>query len=122
MNETAPKGAASSAASDAELLAILAELGREVSAVLDLDQLLQRIPQLISRLTSFTVFSVYLLHEEREELSIAYAVGYTEEIDKHFTLKVGQGTVGMAVAEQRPVLLDDVDADPRYLAVVPGAK
>ena len=90
--------------------------------MLDLDTLLERIPGLISRLTSFTVFSVYLLDEKREELSIAYAVGYPEEIVKHFTLKVGQGTVGSAVAEQRPILLNDVDADPRYLAVVPGAK
>ncbi len=122
MNEPAPHGAASSAASDAELLAILAELGREVTSVLDLDQLLERIPNLISRLTSFTVFSVYLLDEQREELSIAYALGYPEEIVKHFTLKLGQGTVGTAVAEQRPVLLNDVSTDPRYLAVVPGAK
>ena len=82
--------------------------------------LLEKIPNLISRLTNFTVFSVYLLDEQREELSIAYAVGYPEEIVKHFTLKVGQGTVGTAVAEQRPILLNDVDQDPRYLAVVPG--
>jgi sigma-B regulation protein RsbU (phosphoserine phosphatase) len=109
-------------ASDAELLAILAELGREVSSVLDLDELLEKIPHLISRLTTFTVFSVYLLDEKRESLSIAYAVGYPEEIVKHFTLEVGQGIVGTAVAEQRPILLNDVDADPRYLAVVPGAK
>jgi len=122
MNEPAPHGATSSAASDAELLAILSELGREVTAVLDLDQLLERIPNLISRLTSFTVFSVYLLDEHREELSIAYALGYPEEIVKHFTLKLGQGTVGTAVAEQRPVLLNDVSTDPRYLAVVPGAR
>ncbi len=122
MTEPAPHGAASSSASDAELLAILAELGREVTSVLDLKDLLEKIPNLISRLTSFTVFSVYLLHEEREELSIAYAVGYPEEIVKHFTLQVGQGVVGTAIAEQRPILLNDVDADPRYLAVVPGAK
>jgi sigma-B regulation protein RsbU (phosphoserine phosphatase) len=108
--------------SDAELLAILSELAREVSSELDLSDLLEKIPTLISRLTSFTVFSVYLLNEQREELSIAYAVGYPEEIVKHFTLKVGQGTVGTAVAEQRPILLNDVDQDPRYLAVVPGAK
>ncbi len=114
--------APSPGASDAELLAILAELAREVSSVLDLDALLEKIPNLISRLTSFTVFSVYLLDEQREELSIAYAVGYPDEIVKHFTLKVGQGTVGTAVAEQRPILLDNVDLDPRYLAVVPGAK
>ena len=73
--------------------------------MLDLDALLEKIPNLISRLTNFTVFSVYLLDEQREELSIAYAVGYPEEIVKHFTLKVGQGTVGTAVAEQRPILL-----------------
>ncbi len=114
--------APSPGASDAELLAILAELAREVSSVLDLDALLEKIPNLISRLTSFTVFSVYLLDEAREELSIAYAVGYPEEIVEHFTLKVGQGTVGTAVAEQRPILLDDVESDSRYLAVVPGAK
>jgi sigma-B regulation protein RsbU (phosphoserine phosphatase) len=90
--------------------------------VLDLKDLLEKIPNLISRLTNFTVFSVYLLNEQREELSIAYAVGYPEEIVRHFTLKVGQGTVGTAVAEQRPILLNDVDQDPRYLAVVPGAK
>jgi sigma-B regulation protein RsbU (phosphoserine phosphatase) len=111
-----------SGASDAELLTILAELAREVSSVLDLDELLEKIPQLISRLTNFTVFSVYLLDEKREELSIAYAVGYPAEIVKHFTLRVGQGTVGTAVAEQRPILLNDVSSDPRYLAVVPGAR
>lgn len=122
MSDPLPTGAASASASDAELLAILAELGREVTSVLDLDQLLERIPNLISRLTSFTVFSVYLLDERHDELSIAYALGYPDEIVKHFTLKLGQGTVGTAVAEQRPILLDDVEADPRYLAVVPGAR
>ena len=110
------------AASDAELLAILAELAREVSSVLDLDALLEKIPNLISRLTQFSVFSVYLLDTRYQELAIAYAVGYPEEIVKHFTLKLGQGIVGRAVQEQRTILLDDVDADPQYLAVVPGAK
>lgn len=109
-------------ASDAELLASLSELAREVSSVLDLDALLEKIPNLISRLTQFSVFSVYLLDKKREELSIAYAVGYPEEIVKHFTIRVGQGTVGRAVAEQRTILIDDVETDPHYLAVVPGAK
>lgn len=90
--------------------------------MLDLDALLERIPKLISQLTKFSVFSVYLLEKECDELSIAYALGYPEEIVKHFTLKVGQGTVGQAVQEQRAILIDDVDTDPQYLAVVPGAK
>jgi sigma-B regulation protein RsbU (phosphoserine phosphatase) len=98
----------------------LFELGREVTAVLDLDELLQRIPRLIARLTSFTVFSVYMLDERRQDLRIAYAEGYPEEIVRHFSLKVGQGIVGAAVAEQQPILVNDVHADPRYLGVIPG--
>ena len=121
--ETQPlSNSASAGASDAELLAILTELAREVSSVLDLGDLLEKIPNLISQLTHFSVFSVYLLDEERQELAIAYAVGYPEEIVKHFTIKVGQGTVGRSVEEQRTIVIDDVDADPNYLAVVPGAK
>ena len=122
MTESAPQGAAASTATDAERLAILAELGREVTSVLDLQELLEKIPLLIARLTSFTVFSVYLLDERTEDLGIAYAVGYPQEIVSNFTLRLGQGIVGAAVAEHRPILLDDVDSDPRYLAVVPGAR
>ena len=105
---------------DQELVATLFELGREVTSVLDLDELLRRIPRLIARFTSFTVFSVYLLDERRQDLKIAYAEGYPEEIVKHFRLKVGQGIVGAAVAEQQPILVNDVHADPRYLGLVPG--
>src|ERR1700730_4422238 len=105
---------------DRELVATLFDLGREVTAVLDLDELLQRIPRLIARLTSFTVFSVYLLEERRQDLKIAYAEGYPEEVIRNFRLKLGQGIVGTAVVEQRPILVSDVHQDPRCLGVVPG--
>jgi sigma-B regulation protein RsbU (phosphoserine phosphatase) len=104
--------------SDTELLATLYELGREVTSVLDLDELLEKIPQLISRLTTFTVFSVYLLDERRGDLHIAYAVGYPEDVVKNFRLQVGEGVVGTAVAEQRPILVSDVTAEPRWRGVV----
>src|SRR5881227_1667625 len=102
---------------DEELVATLFELGREVTSVLDLDELLRRIPRLIARLTSFTVFSVYLLDERRQDLKIAYAEGYPEELVRTFRLKLGQGIVGAAVAEQRPILVNDVHHDPRYLGL-----
>jgi sigma-B regulation protein RsbU (phosphoserine phosphatase) len=112
--------AAPATAQDQELVATLFELGREVTAVLDLEELLRRIPRLIARLTSFTVFSVYLLDERRKDLKIAYAEGYPEELVRTFRLKVGQGIVGTAVADERPILVNDVHADPRYLGLVPG--
>jgi sigma-B regulation protein RsbU (phosphoserine phosphatase) len=104
--------------SDTELLATLVELGREITSVLNLDELLEKIPQLISRLTSFTVFSVYLVDESHNNLRIAYAVGYPDDIVKNFRLEIGQGVVGTAVAEQRAILVDDASAEPRWMSVV----
>jgi len=66
------------------------------------------------------VFSVYLLDERRQDLKIAYAEGYPDEMVRTFRLKVGQGIVGAAVAEQRPILVNDVHHDPRYLGLIPG--
>jgi sigma-B regulation protein RsbU (phosphoserine phosphatase) len=105
-----------------ELIATLFELGREVTSVLDLDELLRRIPRLIARLTNFTVFSVYLLDDKQETLHIAYAEGYPDEVVRTFRLRVGEGIVGTAVAEQRPILVNDVHEDARFRGVVPGVK
>ena len=103
-----------------ELVVTLFELGREVTSVLDLDELLHKIPQLIARLTKFHAFAAYLLDDKGEELSIAYSVGYPEDAGR-LKLKVGHGLVGAAVAEGRPILVNDVHADPRYVEAVPGS-
>ena len=100
--------------SDTELLSTLFDLGREVMSVLELEELLAKIPQLIARLTQFNAFAVYLLDEDRQELRIAYAVGYPEGALETQRLHVGQGVVGAAIAEGRPILVNDIRLEPRY--------
>src|SRR5215208_4721143 len=90
---------------DTELLSTLFELGREVTSVLDLADLLEKIPQLIARLTRFSAFAVYLLDETRQDLHIAYAVGYPQDVARTLRLKIGQGVVGTAVEQGRPILV-----------------
>jgi phosphoserine phosphatase RsbU/P len=104
-----------------ELVITLFELGREITSVLNLDELLQKIPQLIARITKFQAFAVYLLDPRGEELSIAYAVGYPDEVVWTLRVKVGQGLVGTAVSEGQPILVNDVHVDPRYVEAVPGS-
>src|SRR5262245_33762874 len=106
----------------AEQLTTLFALGREVTSVLDLDELLRKIPELIARLTKFQAFAVYLLDESRQELTIAYSVGYPEELAKSLRVKVGEGLVGAAVAEGKPIMSNDVRSDPRYVEAVVGAR
>ena len=112
--------AAPSVSEAAELLVTLFELGREVTSVLDLDELLEKIPQLISRLTPFKAFAVWLLDEKSDDLRIAYAVGYPEDVKQHFRLRLGQGIIGTAVAEGRSLLIDDVHGDARYVGQLTG--
>jgi len=104
-----------------ELVVTLFELGREITSVLNVDELLQKIPTLIARITKFNAFAVYLLDPRQEELSIAYSVGYPDEVVWSLRVKVGQGLVGAAVAEGLPILVNDVHSDPRYREAVPGS-
>jgi phosphoserine phosphatase RsbU/P len=115
-----PPPAAPSVSEAAELLVTLFELGREVTSVLDLHELLEKIPQLISRLTPFKAFAVWLLDEKSDELRIAYAVGYPEDVKQQFRLRLGQGIIGTAVAEGRSLLIDDVHGDARYVGQLTG--
>src|SRR5206468_11146564 len=112
----------SSTVNQSDQLTTLFALGREVASVLDLDELLQKIPQLISRLTGFQAFAVYLLDDRRNELSVAYSVGYPESVARTLRLAVGHGLVGAAVAAGQPILVNDLASDSRYVDAVPGSK
>ncbi|HET7697520.1 MAG TPA: GAF domain-containing protein [Vicinamibacterales bacterium] len=102
-----------------EMLTTLIDLGRQVAAVLDFEELVAQIPKLIARLIEFDAFAVYLLDERRAELRVAYAVGYPDGSEPR-RLKQGEGLVGAAVAAQTPLLVNDVESDARYVAIVAG--
>jgi sigma-B regulation protein RsbU (phosphoserine phosphatase) len=108
-------------ATERELVTTLFDLGRRITGVLDLDELLRQIPKLIGRLISFEAFAVYLLDERRGELRLAYAVGYPEP-EPAIRLRPGVGLVGAAVASEQPLLVNDVTEDPRYVEFVPGMR
>ena len=61
---------------DRQLLTTLFALGREVASVLDLDELLTKLPELIARITDFHAFAIYLLDDSRGDLRIACSKGY----------------------------------------------
>jgi phosphoserine phosphatase RsbU/P len=108
--------------SERDKLLTLFDLGHQVTSVLELGELLQRIPELIARLITFDAFAVFLLESRTETLRVAYSVGYPEEAARAFRLTVGQGLVGSAVAGREAMLVHDLSRDPRYIAVVPDMR
>jgi sigma-B regulation protein RsbU (phosphoserine phosphatase) len=106
-------------ATEHDVLLTLFDLGRQVTSVLELDELLPKIPELIARLIPFDAFGVYLYDERRDDLRLDYAAGYPDR-DVGFRLKAGEGVVGRAVKAGQPVVVANAAEDPHYIEVVPG--
>jgi sigma-B regulation protein RsbU (phosphoserine phosphatase) len=102
--------------SDAEAFETLAEIGRDVAAVLDVDELFNRIAQSMRRVIDYRTFGIWLLNT-RGELEIQLAVQYGEKVSVP-RVPVGEGLVGYAALHKEPVLVPDVAQDPRYINVV----
>ena len=101
---------------DAEALETLAEIGREVASVLDLDQLFARIAQLTKRVIDYRTFGILLLNEDGElEIKIALHFGEKRDVPR---VRLGEGIVGYAALHREAVLVSDVSQDPRYIQVV----
>ncbi|MCR4374270.1 MAG: GAF domain-containing protein [Acidobacteria bacterium] len=101
-----------------DILLTLFDLGRQVASVIDLDELLQQIPELIGRLIPFDAFAVYLVDERRGELRIGYAVGYPDTT--HYRPRVTDGIVGQVVTTQEARVVGDITLEPNYVEVVAG--
>jgi sigma-B regulation protein RsbU (phosphoserine phosphatase) len=99
----------------AEVLAVLNEIAVELTSILDLDPLLQRVGQLLRRLIDYQMFTIMLLDEKGEILITRYAwrFGYTHAPMRR--ISINSGLVGAAVREWRPINAPDVCKDPRYL-------
>ena len=64
---------------DAEAFETLAEIGREVASVLDLDELFTRIAQLAKRVIDYRTFGILLVNDNNE-LEMKLAVKYGEKV------------------------------------------
>ena len=105
---------------DAEAFETLAEIGRDVASVLDLDQLFARIAQLARRVIDYRTFGILLLNDQGE-LEIKLAVHYGEKLDVP-RVRLGEGLVGYAALHREAVMVSDVSQDPRYIRVVPDVR
>jgi sigma-B regulation protein RsbU (phosphoserine phosphatase) len=108
-----PTGPPTDAATERDVLLTLFDMGRQVASVVELDELLERVPELIGRLIKFDAFALYLLDERRQDLRIAHSVGYPDV--KLFRLGLSEGLIGRVVSAQQTAVVGDVSDDPHYI-------
>lgn len=109
-------------ARQAQTLTVLNEISRELTSILNVDQLFKRIGELLTRVIEYQMFSILLLDEEQSMLVHRFSLRYQENIHLKHDIPVGRGLVGYAVREKVAVLAPDVSKDPRYIELNPETR
>jgi len=99
----------------ARILLLLNEIARELTSILNLDELLGRIAELLQRLIDFQIFSILLLDSSGEKLQHRFSLRFNENVHVKHEIPLGRGLVGQAALTRQAILVPDVSKDPRYV-------
>ncbi len=99
----------------ANTLALLNEISRELTSILNLDQLLKRIGDLLLEIIDYQMFSILLVDESRQKLVHRFSLRFKENVQIKHDIPLGRGLVGAAAREKKGILVPDVTKDPRYI-------
>jgi sigma-B regulation protein RsbU (phosphoserine phosphatase) len=109
-------------ARQAQSLTVLNEISTDLTSILELDPLLERVGQLLRRLIDYQMFSIMLLDAKGETLITRYAWRFGASHAPMRRIPVTSGLVGASVREWRVVNVPDVRKDPRYLEMNPETR
>ena len=101
----------------AEQFRVISEVGRHVTSILAIDELLDHIVRLIQKASQYDIVEIALV--EGDELVFkARAEPDSAAPFESFRLKVGeQGITGWVAATGEPILVPDVRQDPRFIQI-----
>jgi len=106
----------------AKSLLLLNEIARELTSILNVDELLKRIGELVSRLIDFQMFSILLVDAAGEKLQHRFSLRFQENIHLKNDIPIGKGIVGAAAEQKQAVLIRDVKKDTRYIETNPETR
>jgi len=95
-------------------LSTLSELTELVVRIPDIRQILQIILQRTMAAVNADIGSIMIMDEESQVLRIAAANGLDEALVKNTAISIGEGIAGKVAQTGEPVLVEDVEKDPRF--------
>ncbi len=105
-----------------ETLMVLTEVSREISSILDVEELLRRAAELVKRVIDYQIVSIMLYDEEQKVFRHRLDVKHGQRVQGKLRVAASEGIVGAAATLREPVLVPDVTADERYLLVNPETR
>ena len=96
-------------------LSLLYEVSRELTSILEREELLRKVAQLAKRLVNYQGFQVLLWNAESQKLEPSFSLRYDERITAKYGLSLGEGICGTAAALRQSLRVPNVHVDPRYI-------
>lgn len=106
----------------AELLDFLLDLADVTASTLDLDELLEQVAGIISRVLPQDLLAIMLYSRASRGLRIRYSRGHREELVRSLLIRIGEGVTGRAAKTREPVVVPDVRNDPHYLSSIDAVR
>jgi phosphoserine phosphatase RsbU/P len=100
----------------AQTLSLLYEVSREITSILERQELLRSIAQRVKRLVNYDAFSVMLWNERSQSLEASFEMRYEDSLPSRMRIRLSEGLTGAAAAERRVLRVNDVHLDPRYIS------
>jgi len=108
--------------SQAETLLLRNEVAREARSTLDVEEVLRRAAELTKRLINYQIFSILLYDEADSVFRHRVTVKFGQRTQEKYAVTPHEGIVGAAASLRRPVVVPDVQLDPRYIMVNPETR
>lgn len=107
----------------AQTLEVLHEISRELTSILDPDQLLERVGHLLKRVIPYQMFVIWMLNDKKNVLEHRFSIRFGEtDLSLAEPVPIERGLIGAAVATRQPVMVGDVRRDGRYVMVHPETR
>ena len=104
-----------------QTLRTLADMARELSSLLDLDQLLERLAESIKKLINYDAFSIMLVNDPQTELRHRFSKRFDQRLQLDH-IPMGKGVTGAAALERTTMRVADTRSDPRYIPTHPDIR
>src|SRR5882672_7446944 len=106
----------------AKTLKLLYEVSRELTSILDREELLRRVAESVKKIVNYDVFSVMLWNEQAQLLESVFAMRCNDSIAARLCLPLHHGLTGTAAGERRILRINDVTEDSRYIRCDTGVE
>jgi sigma-B regulation protein RsbU (phosphoserine phosphatase) len=106
----------------AQTLAVLNDISREITSILDPDDLLERIGHLLKRVIDFHMFTILLWNKRTQLFEHRFSSRFGERVIRERTIALGEGLIGTAAQLREPILAPDVRKDSRYVEANPEVR